>query len=95
MEPLILASVIDAEEPSALVVPVRAMEQLTGTPNEAGVLTTIVPGAVKAVPAGELVAAPAASVRERVGGLSVIDRSSKSRSGSGALSGRPVAPELR
>ncbi|GGF32544.1 hypothetical protein GCM10007298_30550 [Williamsia phyllosphaerae] len=57
--PLTCAAVMVAVAPSAAVDPVRVIEHDTGWPNEAGEVTTIDPGAVNAVLAGEIVAAPA------------------------------------
>ncbi|GAA1455883.1 hypothetical protein GCM10009619_02440 [Williamsia maris] len=57
--PLTWAAVMVAEAPSAAVEPVRVIEHDTGTLNDAGEVTTMDPGAVNAVFAGEIVAAPA------------------------------------
>src|SRR5450830_755482 len=57
LEPLTVAAVIDAEEPSTAVLPVNVMLQVTGRLNDAGDFTVMVPGALKVVFTGVMVAA--------------------------------------
>jgi hypothetical protein len=57
LEPLTVAPVIEALEPSAATEPVKAMLQVTGMPNEAGDVTVMEPAVENDAPAGAIVAA--------------------------------------
>jgi hypothetical protein len=66
LEPLTVAPVIEALEPSAATEPVKAMLQVTGRFNDAGEVTVIEPDVENAVPAGAIVAALAIDTAPRL-----------------------------